>query len=171
MSGIIQTFLTLCRITLPAACLILCVIFVRGLMAKWAPRRAIMLLWLAVALRLLIPFSFESHMSLLPAEDFIPTVDEVFMEPADTDIVLEVDTLFGEELPAPTPPVAVTPPATEPQITLRRSPIVGGAVLWLTGVAALILYAIISYIILARRVRRGCRIRRRNPTTRPDPAA
>lgn len=155
MSGIIQVFLTLCKVTLPAAGLILCVILVRGLMIRWAPRRAIMLLWLAVALRLLIPVSFESHMSLLPAEGLIPTVDEVFMAPAETDIVLEADTIPAGEQPAPTPPVTVTPPAAEPEITMQRSLVAGGAIIWLVGVAALMLYAVISYIVLARRVADG----------------
>ncbi len=155
MSDIIQAFLTLCRVTIPTTGLILCVILVRGLMVKWAPRRAVMLLWLAVALRLLIPFNFESHMSLLPAETLIPTVDEVFMEPAETDVVLEADTVPEDEMPSPAPPVTVTPPAAEPQITLQQSLVSGGAILWLAGVAALILYAAVSYIILARRVAEG----------------
>ncbi len=169
MSMIIHVFLTLCRVTVPAAGLILCVILVRGLMVKWAPRWAVMLLWLAVALRLLIPFSFESHMSLLPAENLIPTVDDVFMEPAVTDVVLEADSVPMEEMPTPAPPVTVTPPAAEPQINLRRSLISGGAILWLVGVAALILYAVISYIVLARRVAEGVLYTPKDPDSMPMP--
>ena len=157
MSSIIQAFLTLCKVTLPASGLILCVLLVRGLMIKWAPRRAIMLLWLAVALRLLIPVSFESYMSLMPTEGLIPTVDEVFRAPVETDIVLEADTVWDEELPAPTPPITVTPPAAEPQITLGQALVTGSTILWMAGVAALMLYAAVSYILLARRVAEGVR--------------
>ena len=157
MSSIIQAFLTLCKVTLPASGLILCVLLVRGLMIKWAPRRAIMLLWLAVALRLLIPVSFESYMSLIPTEGLIPTVDEVFKAPVETDIVLEADTVWDEELPTPTPPITVTPPAAEPQITLGQALVTGSTILWMAGVAALMLYAVVSYILLARRVAEGVR--------------
>ncbi len=169
MSVIIQVFLTLCRATISAAGLILCVVLVRGLMVKWAPRRAVMLLWLAVALRLLIPFSFESHMSLLPATDVIPAVDELFMAPAETDSVLEADTVPVDELPVPTPPVTVVPPAAEPQINLQRSPIASGAILWLVGVAALMLYAVISYIILSKRVAKGVLYTPKDPDGTPTP--
>lgn len=155
MSGIIQAFLTLCRVSLPAAGLILCILLVRGLMIQWAPRRAVMFLWLAVALRLLVPFSLESHMSLLPAERLIPTVEELFIEPAETDIVSELDSTPAEELPVP--PVIVAPPAAGPKVTTEQALAAGGAVLWLAGVAMLALYASVSCLILARRVADGVR--------------
>ena len=154
MSNLIQAFLTLCKVTLPAAGLILCLILVRGLMIRWAPRRAIMLLWLAVALRLILPFSFETSMSLFPSEPQIPTVEDVLKIPADDNMILDPDTFPTDGTLTPIPPVTVTPPEREPRISIQTL-VTGGAVLWVSGMALLMLYAAVSYVILTRRVAEG----------------
>lgn len=149
MNGILQIFLTLCRATLSAAGLILCILLLRALLIKWAPCRAVVLLWLAVALRLLIPVSIEVPWPALPQAP-------VTQVPAETGTVLEWGTDASGEVLAPLPSVSVDPSDTvKPSLEINTTISSVGALLWLLGVAALGLYAAVSYLRLARRVADG----------------
>ncbi len=74
-----ETFLLkLCNMSISASYLIVAVIMVRILLKK-VPRKMIVLLWGLVALRLMIPFSYESMISLIPQSTLI-TMDSLKQE-------------------------------------------------------------------------------------------
>ncbi len=61
-------FITLLNVSITASYIILAVLFLRLLLKK-APKWAICLLWGIVALRLILPFSIESEISLIPSSN------------------------------------------------------------------------------------------------------
>ena len=65
-------FLKILNISLTAGWLILAVIILRLLLKK-APKWISCLLWALVAVRLLLPFSIESVLSLVPSSEVVPT--------------------------------------------------------------------------------------------------
>ena len=65
-------FIHVLNISITASFLVLAIIFYR-LFAKKAPKWVSVLLWGFVGLRLLLPFSIESAMSLIPSKNTIPT--------------------------------------------------------------------------------------------------
>ncbi|MCR4993596.1 MAG: M56 family metallopeptidase, partial [Lachnospiraceae bacterium] len=70
-------------------------VFAFRLFLKRYSRRAVCLLWIVVALRLIIPFSFESSFSIMPSGDFVSTAVPEEESRADTNVVLE-DTSYIE---------------------------------------------------------------------------
>ena len=65
-----EFFLTLLNLSIQASYLVLAVLVLR-LLLKNAPKWIVPMLWGLVALRLVLPFSFESSLSLLPQEQAI----------------------------------------------------------------------------------------------------
>ena len=66
-------FIKLLNLSISAGMLVL-LVFAFRLFLKRYSRRAACLLWIVVALRLIIPFSFESSFSIMPSGDFVSTV-------------------------------------------------------------------------------------------------
>ncbi|MBR4341106.1 MAG: hypothetical protein IKP88_00085 [Lachnospiraceae bacterium] len=66
-------FIKLLNLSISAGMLVL-LVFAFRLFLKRYSRRAVCLLWIVVALRLIIPFSFESSFSIMPSGDFVSTV-------------------------------------------------------------------------------------------------
>ncbi len=138
-------FLEIVNRSVNAGWLILAVIVLR-LFLKKAPKALTCLLWAAVALRLALPFSVESALSLIPSRTPIPTDIERMAKPA-------VDT-----------GIAVVNEAINPVIEQSFAPNVGDSAnplqivipilvfLWLAGMAVLLLTALFSYINLKRNV-------------------
>ncbi len=67
-----EVFIKIINLSLSASWLILTVIILRGILKK-APKWFPCALWAIVAIRLIIPFSFESVTSLLPSSEPIPS--------------------------------------------------------------------------------------------------
>ena len=65
-------FIKLLNLSISAGMLVL-LVFAFRLFLKRYSRRAACLLWIVVALRLIIPFSFESSFSIMPSGDFVST--------------------------------------------------------------------------------------------------
>ena len=65
-----EMFINALNLSISASLLILVILFFRALLVRRS-RRAACLLWIAVAVRLLIPFSFESGFGLMPHEGFV----------------------------------------------------------------------------------------------------
>ena len=65
-------FLKILNMSLSAGWLILAVIVLRLLLKK-APKWVSCLLWALVAIRLLVPFSIESALSLIPSSEVVST--------------------------------------------------------------------------------------------------
>ena len=66
-----KLFLDIFNISIAASWMIGAVILLRLAMKKRAPKWTVCLLWAVVAVRLLIPFGFESELSLVPSKETI----------------------------------------------------------------------------------------------------
>lgn len=143
MSGI---FLKLLNLSISASWLVLVVLALR-LVLKRAPRWVNVLLWGMVALRLMLPFSIESALSLIPsAETLSPEV--VQFDPAPT-ITSGVELIDNAVNPSLSESFAAAPLASVNPLYVWTY--LAGWV-WLIGLAAMLLYALVSYLRLRRRV-------------------
>ncbi len=142
----------LLNMSLTASVLALVVILVK-LCFKRMPRFISVLLWGLVAVRLMLPFNFESALSLLPSDEPIPqnivstTTPQInsslpFIDNAVNDVLLRNfshDNLSGDN------PL---------QTVLALFGIV-----WIIGVAAMLIYAAVSWIRIKHRLREAVNIR------------
>ncbi len=143
MSGI---FLKLLNLSISASWLVLVVLVLR-LVLKRAPKWVNVLLWGMVALRLMLPFSIESALSLIPsAETLSPEV--VQFDPAPT-ITSGVELIDNAVNPSLSESFAAAPLASVNPLYVWTY--LAGWV-WLIGLAAMLLYALVSYLRLRRRV-------------------
>ena len=149
MSGI---FLKLLNLSISASWLVLVVLALR-LVLKRAPKWVNVLLWGMVALRLMLPFSIESALSLIPsAETLSPEVVRFDPAPTITSGVTIIDNAVNPSLSesfAAAPLASVNP--------LYVWTYLAGWV-WLIGLAAMLLYALVSYLRLRRRVSASIRL-------------
>ncbi len=139
-------FLKIAHLSLAASWLILVVCLLRLLLHK-APRSMICLLWALVAVRLLCPITVESALSLVPTKAEIIT-EEVLYDPQPTietgiGIVDQTIAPFVSESLTPHPGASVNP------IQIYT---IMAAQVWLVGMAVMVLYAVVSYLRLGRRV-------------------
>ena len=143
MSGI---FLKLLNLSISASWLVLAVLALR-LVLRRAPKWVNVLLWGMVALRLMLPFSIESALSLIPsAETLSPEVVQFDPAPTITSGVTIIDNAVNPSLSesfAAAPLASVNP--------LYVWTYLAGWV-WLIGLAAMLAYALVSYLQLRRRV-------------------
>lgn len=150
MSGI---FLKLLNLSISASWLVLVVLALR-LVLKRAPKWVNVLLWGMVALRLMLPFSIESALSLIPsAETVSPEVVQFDPAPTITSGVTIIDNAVNPSLSesfAAAPLASVNP--------LYVWIYLAGWV-WLIGLAAMLAYALVSYQRLRRRVRASIPLR------------
>ena len=143
MSGI---FLKLLNLSISASWLVLVVLALR-LVLKRAPKWVNVLLWGMVALRLMLPFSIESALSLIPsAETLSPEV--VQFDPAPT-ITSGVEFIDNAVNPSLSESFAAAPLASVNPLYVWTY--LAGWV-WLIGLAAMLAYALVSYLRLRRRV-------------------
>ena len=150
MSGI---FLKLLNLSISASWLVLVVLALR-LVLKRAPKWVNVLLWGMVALRLMLPFSIESALSLIPsAETVSPEV--VQFDPAST-ITSGVEFIDNAVNPSLSESFAAAPLASVNPLYVWTY--LAGWV-WLIGLAAMLLYALVSYLRLRRCVRASIPLR------------
>ena len=143
MSGI---FLKLLNLSISASWLVLVVLALR-LVLKRAPKWVNVLLWGMVALRLMLPFSIESALSLIPsAETLSPEV--VRFNPAPT-ITSGVEFIDNAVNPSLSESFAAAPLASVNPLYVWTY--LAGWV-WLIGLGVMLLYALVSYLRLRRRV-------------------
>ena len=139
-------FLKLLNLSISASWLVLAVLVLR-LGSKRSPKWMNVLLWGIVALRLVLPFSIESALSLIPsAETVSPAVVQFDPAPTITSGVNIIDNAVNPSLSehfAAAPTMSVNP--------LYVWTYLAGWV-WLIGLGAMLLYALVSYLRLRRRV-------------------
>lgn len=139
-------FLKLFNLSLKAAWLILAVLVLRLVLTR-APKNVRCIMWGLVGLRLILPFSIESALSLLPSREVI-SMDTVRYDPTPTlhtgvrALDNAVNPAFSRSF-APAPAASVNP--------LHVLTFVAGWV-WLIGMAVMVLYFLISAAALRRRV-------------------
>ena len=139
-------FLKLLNLSISASWLVLAVLVLR-LVSKRSPKWMNVLLWGIVALRLMLPFSIESALSLIPsAETVSPAVVQFDPAPTITSGVNIIDNAVNPSLSehfAAAPTMSVNP--------LYVWTYLAGWV-WLIGLGVMLLYALVSYLRLRRRV-------------------
>ena len=139
-------FLKLLNLSISASWLVLAVLVLR-LVSKRSPKWMNVLLWGIVALRLVLPFSIESALSLIPsAETVSPAAVQFDPAPTITSGVSIIDNAVNPSLSehfAAVPTASVNP--------LYVWAYLAGWV-WLIGLGAMLLYALVSYLRLRRRV-------------------
>jgi len=139
-------FLHLLNMSITAGWIALAVLILR-LFLKKAPRWITVLLWGLVGLRLLLPISIESVLSLIPSAETVPPEIIYAQEPqihSGVDVFNNtVNPVISESL-APAAGSSVNPI----QIILFIATIV-----WLVGLAGMLIYTLISYLRLRRKVK------------------
>lgn len=139
-------FLKLLNLSISASWLVLAVLVLR-LISKRSPKWMNVLLWGIVALRLVLPFSVESALSLIPsAETVSPAVVQFDPAPTITSGVSVIDNAVNPSLSehfAAVPTASVNP--------LYVWAYLAGWV-WLIVLGVMLLYALVSYLRLRRRV-------------------
>ena len=139
-------FLKLLNLSISASWLVLAVLVLR-LISKRSPKWVNVLLWGIVALRLVLPFSIESALSLIPsAETVSPAVVQFAPAPTITSGVSVIDNAVNPSLSehfSAVPTASVNPLYVWTEIA---------GWVWLIGLGAMLLYALVSYLRLRRRV-------------------
>ena len=139
-------FLKLLNLSISASWLVLAVLVLR-LISKRSPKWMNVLLWGIVALRLVLPFSVESALSLIPsAETVSPAVVQFDPAPTITSGVNIIDNAVNPSLSehfAAAPTMSVNPLYVWMEIA---------GWVWLIGLGAMLLYALVSYLRLRWRV-------------------
>ena len=140
-----DVFLKLVNLSISASWLILAVLVLRVVLKK-APKWVMPLLWGVVALRLVCLFSIESALSLIPSAETIPTEivtetrESVLYEQATLDIVTNPTLPSAAEVP-----VGVSRQQAQVDFNIY-------SVLWLAGMAALLVHALVSAGKLKRKL-------------------
>lgn len=147
-------FLTILNMSITASYVAIAVIVARMLLRR-LPKIFSYLLWSAVMIRLVIPVSFTSSFSLLRLVQPGATADTGLITFVPKDIGLQlypaidaglsgINRLVNSSLPAATPAASVNP----------MQVIIGiGSIIWIIGMAILLLYSVASYLKILARVR------------------
>lgn len=135
--------------SIAASWLILAVVVLRFLLRK-APKWINVVLWGLVAVRLLFPLSIESAFSLVPSAQTVPEEilrfeGDKLREPAYLDVISNPN--FSTD-------VSIELEQTVDRVQLRMMDM---TFMWILGVMVLLLYAVISYWSLYRKVRTAVR--------------
>ena len=139
-------FLKLLNLSISASWLVLAVLVLR-LISKRSPKWMNVLLWGIVALRLVLPFSIESALSLIPSAETVSPAAVQF-DPAPT-ITSGVSVIDNAVNPSLSEHFAAVPTASVNPLYVWTE--IAGWV-WLIGLGAMLLYALVSYLRLRRRV-------------------
>lgn len=138
-------FIDFLNTSITASYIIIAVLLVRTLFKKM-PRKFVCALWTIAGLRLALPFSIESEFSLIPSAETVPADIALSQNPAIQSGFLPVNSI-------------VNPIISEnfsPEVGASVNPLqvinVVASVLWLVGIAAILLYGIISYFKLKKTV-------------------
>ena len=139
-------FLKLLNLSISASWLVLAVLVLR-LISKRSPKWMNVLLWGIVALRLMLPFSIESALSLIPSAETVSPAAVQF-DPAPT-ITSGVSVIDNAVNPSLSEHFSAVPTASVNPLYVWTE--IAGWV-WLIGLGAMLLYALVSYLRLRRRV-------------------
>lgn len=145
-----QIFIKLFNMSINAGWLVFALILLRPLIKK-APKAIGCLLWALVGLRLCLPFSVESILSLIPSAETVPPGIAYAAEPqVNTGIPFlnaAVNPILSQSM-APEPINSVNP---------MQAVIIIAANVWVFGMVVMTLYALISYLLLRCRLKEAVR--------------
>jgi len=138
-------FLTIVNMSISAGWIVLAVMILRLLLKK-APKWITVLLWGMVAIRLVFPFSIESIFSLIPSTETIsPDIMMSQMPKINTGIPVinnSINPVISESF-TPDPAASINPL----QVWI---PIL--AIIWICGMAGMLIYTIISYFRIKKKI-------------------
>lgn len=147
-----QLFPEILNMSLTGSIVILAVLVIRFFLRK-APKKWSYLLWLVVAFRLICPVSLPSPVSLLGAvnapvttEGTIEYIPQTIVRPQ-TPTVSPVTPTLGTVTPDTVAPTPQLPSAPDPISVMDILPVV-----WLIGMAVVLIYSVVSYLRLRRRL-------------------
>lgn len=146
-----DVFIKTLNMGIAAGWLIVAVVVLRVLV-KRAPKRFRLLLWAVVGLRLVLPVSIESALSLVPSAQTLP---EGVMYAAAPELNTGIAALNDAINPAFTAAFAPEPAASANPLQVLL-PI--ASVIWLAGAAVMLLWALVSWLRLRRRVAEAVRL-------------
>lgn len=132
-------FLKTLNMSIAAGWLIFAVVLLRFVLKK-APKWIIVLLWGIVALRLMIPYSFESTFSLIPSAETFSAYNIRYETPVIHSGIPVINNMVNpvlREAFAPNPAASVNPLYVWTFIA---------SVIWPVGIAAMLVYAVISCV-------------------------
>ena len=160
-----RVFISVLNNAITVSALIIAIIVVRAL-GKKMPKWITCLLWLIVAVKLVVPIKFESVLSLIPTGEPISTT--VVME-NNPQTIAGVSGVFDIENPAIEQNYTsdVTAPEITDQVSDTGSLAKGnrlmsylhiGQIVWFAGMIVMLLYAVITYILIRKRVSASIKI-------------
>ena len=146
-----DVFLRIVELSWQAGVLALAVMLAR-LALRRAPKWAVCLLWALVAVRLVLPFSLQSPVSLQAAQS--PVTAALYELPQTQEAAQKTDEVLSggsAEPVTPLPPTEIVTaqpvPAPKPAMTVSLL-----AAIWLAGVVMMLTYMLVSYLGIYRRV-------------------
>lgn len=144
-------FLRIVELSWQAGVLALAVMLAR-LALRRAPKWAVCLLWVLVAVRLVLPVSLQSPVSLQAAQS--PVTAALYELPQTQEAAQKTDEVLSggsAEPVTPLPPTEIVTaqpvPTPKPAMTVSLL-----AAIWLTGVVMMLTYMLVSYLGIYRRV-------------------
>ena len=144
-------FLTILNMSITASYIALAVILFRFLLRK-APKTLTVLMWAAVGIRLILPFSFESIFSLIPSAKPLPEnivyTTTPYIDSGISFLNQRVNPIISGSF-SPNPTNSVNPL----QIWLFV-----GAIVWVVGIIAMLIYTIVSYLKIDLKVREAVKL-------------
>lgn len=140
-----EFFLNIVNMSISAGWIVLAVLILRLLLKK-APKWITVLLWGIVAFRLICPFSIESALSLIPSTQTINTEYALNSVEIDSGIPIIDNTIN----PIISGAMVTVQPEKDINFFHIIMPYLTG--LWLVGVFALLLYTVISYVRLKKKI-------------------
>lgn len=139
-------FLKLLNMSINASWLVLAVLLLR-LIFKKAPKYIRCILWGLVAIRLICPFSFESVLSLIPSAETVPTDIIYSSEPNIHSGISFLNSTVN--------PIIENSLAPNPADSANPMQIIAfiASALWISGVVAMLIYAVISFLRVRRYIK------------------
>lgn len=141
-------FLKLLNMSINAGWVVLAVLVLRLILNK-APKFIRPIMWSLVGIRLAFPISIESVLSLLPSSETVPP--EIVYQKAPT-IHTGVEFINSTVNPIISGSLAATP---ENSINPIQILLFIATNIWVVGIAAMLIYAVISYLKIKLKVREG----------------
>ncbi len=138
-------FIDFLNTSITASYIITAVLLIRAIFRKM-PRKFICALWAIAGLRLVLPFSIESAFSLIPSAETVPQDIAMSLTPAIQSGVPAVNNIVN--------PIISETFAPDVGTSVNPLQIITGivSVIWLIGVAAILIYGAVTYIKLRKTV-------------------
>lgn len=140
-----EFFLNIVNMSISASWLVFAVLLLRLLLKK-APKWINVLLWGVVAVRLICPFSFESVLSLIPSPQTINPEIALNSPVIDSGVTI-IDNVINPIISEAT--ISIQP---EKDINFFQFILPYLAGVWLVGIAALLIYTLVSFLRLKRKI-------------------